>query len=145
LSLTVATAVAPIIAFARKSQVTHGDIFFLGAIIHFASCASVLGLAMFHVRRFSFAVCELLPACYKKFAIVSLPTTIVVACYPIVMNLRRHLIFDIVVVGVVPLAAGVELYKALARRLARVRRRFLPFEEEDGEEDDEDDEEKIHL
>ena len=66
-----------------------------------------------------------------------------VAAYPIVIDVRRHLILDIVVVGVVPLAAGVELYKALARRLARVRRRFLPFV--DDANDDANDEEKNAL
>jgi hypothetical protein len=138
-ALTVATAVAPIAAFASSKPLAHEDIFVLGAILHFASCAGVLVLSVIHVRRFSISICELLPACYKKFAIVTLPTTTIVAAYPIVMNVRRHLIFDIVVVGVVPLAAGVELYKALARRLARVRRRFLPFDDDADDADDVDD------
>lgn len=144
LSLTIATAVAPIVAFASGKQVSHPDIFVLGAILHFAACAGVLACAVIHVRRFSISICELVPACYKKFAIVALPTTIAVAAYPIVTDVRRHLIFDIVVVGVVPLAAGVELYKALARRLARVRRRFLPFDASDDANDDDanDDDEK---
>lgn len=135
-SLTIATAVAPIVAFASSKQLAHADIFFLGAILHFAACAGVLVFSVIHVRRFSISICELVPACYKKFAIVALPTTIAVAAYPIVIDVRRHLIFDIVVVGVVPLAAGVELYKALARRLARVRRRFLPFVDDDANDDD---------
>jgi hypothetical protein len=146
LSLTIATAVAPIVAFASGKQVSHADIFVLGAILHYAACAGVLACAVIHVRRFSISICELVPACYKKFAIVALPTTIAVAAYPIVTDVRRHLIFDIVVVGVVPLAAGVELYKALARRLARVRRRFLPFDDADDADDvDDADEEKDRL